>query len=324
MPQLKTVRPKWQHLFEHLHSLTTPQRLVVCCFMSELVNGERITALIDQIARASPSCPRCQGKVIYRHGMANGLHRYRCQSCGRTFNGLTGTPLARLRLKTKWLAYFDCLRDAACTVKSAALKVAVHANTSFRWRHRFLQWAKLDRPAKLTGIAEADETFLLESQKGSKQVSRAPRHRGGMAGKRGISDEQVNIEIARDRGGQTFDFIGGRGALTAKALHSSLKARLQADVLLVSDANAAYRAFAREANIAHCTVNSRQHRGLDGAIHLQNVNAYHGRFKDWLHHFRGVATKYLENYLGWRWAIDLDRISNAADFLRAALGRLLA
>ena len=321
MPAVKTVRPKWKQLFAHLRSLNTPQRLAVCVFMSELVNGERIAALIDQIARTSPSCPRCEGKIIYRHGMANGLHRYRCQSCGRTFNGLTGTPLAGLRLKSKWLAYFDCLRDPACTVKSAAAKVAVHPNTSFRWRHRFLQWAQLDRPAKLTGIAEADETFLLESQKGSRQMTRAPRKRGGKAGKRGISNEHVNIVVARDRSGQTIDFIAGCGALTAKALHENLKPRLEPDVLLVSDANAAYRRFSREANIAHRAVNLRQHRRVDGAIHIQNVNAYHGRFKGWLHHFRGVATKYLENYLGWRWAIDMDRIRDAPDFLRASLGK---
>ena len=27
---------------------------------------------------------------------------------------------------------------------------------------------------------------------------------------------------------------------------------------------------------------------------------YHGRLKEWLHRFHGVATKNLPNYLGWR------------------------
>jgi transposase-like protein len=234
---------------------------------------------------------------------------------------LTGTPLARLRLKGKWLAYFDCLRDPACTVKRAAEKVAVHANTSFRWRHRFLHWAKLDRPASLAGIAEVDETFLLESQKGQKQLDRKPRKRGGVAAKRGISSELVNIVVARDRARQTIDFIAGRGALKASALHQHLLPKLQPDVLLVSDANAAYRKFAREAGIAHHSVNLRRGTRTRGAIHVQNVNSYHGRFKGWLRHFNGVATRYLENYLGWRWAIDGERIATAEQFLRAALGK---
>jgi hypothetical protein len=35
-----------------------------------------------------------------------------------------------------------------------------------------------------------------------------------------------------------------------------------------------------------------------GAIHVQNVNAYHSRFKQWLRRFHGVASNYLPNYLG--------------------------
>jgi hypothetical protein len=41
-----------------------------------------------------------------------------------------------------------------------------------------------------------------------------------------------------------------------------------------------------------------------GAWHIQNVNAYHGRLKTWMRRFNGVATSYLENYLGWFRALD--------------------
>lgn len=318
-------RPHFTRLFARLTRFNTRQRLTVCCFLSELVNGERIAALIDQIARSRMACPHCDCKKCGRNGFANGLQRYRCCACRRTFNGLTGTPLARLRLKNKWLDYFDCLRDPACTVKSAADKTGVHANISFRWRHRFLRWAKLDRPARLAGIAEVDEMFLLESQKGHKQLARAPRKRGAATAACGISADLVNIVTARDRGTGTIDFIGGRGALAASALHQHLLPKLQPDVLLVSDANAAYREFTQQANIAHRRIHrgsAAQARGgsLHAALHMQNVMAYQGRFHQWLRHFRGVATGYLENYLGWHWAIDSKRIADAECFLRAALG----
>jgi len=32
-------------------------------------------------------------------------------------------------------------------------------------------------------------------------------------------------------------------------------------------------------------------------LHIQNVNAYGSRFKQWLGRFNGVATKYLQSYL---------------------------
>ena len=55
------------------------------------------------------------------------------------------------------------------------------------------------------------------------------------------------------------------------------------------------------------------------AIHVQNVNAYHQRFKAWLQGFRGVASRYLLNYLGLRWALDGKRIILPEQLLRIAI-----
>ncbi len=56
-----------------------------------------------------------------------------------------------------------------------------------------------------------------------------------------------------------------------------------------------------------------------GAVHVQNVNAYHSRKRTWLSHFCGVASCYLGNYCGWRWAIDSERIDTPEAFLRIAV-----
>lgn len=306
-------RPGLERLFAQLEQLGVRQQEQVCLFTAGLMCGERTCAIIEQAALARLRCPRCHLKHVYRDGKANGLQRYRCKACGRTFNALTGTPLARLRHKNLWLAYFDCLRDPACTVHRAADQVGVHANTSFRWRHRFLDWVKHDRPPILEGIVEVDAMFLLASEKGAQRLSRPARTRGGVARQRGISNELVNMVVARDRAGKTIDFVAGRGALRTASLHTHLLPQLQRDALLVSDANPVYRRFSRQAGIAHRAVNLRQGVRVNGAIHVQNVNAYHS-------HFNGVATRYLPNYLGWHWAIDLNRIDCAERFLRAALG----
>jgi hypothetical protein len=88
--------------------------------------------------------------------------------------------------------------------------------------------------------------------------------------------------VARDCSGQTIDFIAGRGGLTADALHTRLLPKLQTDVILVSDANAACRRFASEAGIVHEWVNPRKgvrsrRTNTGEAIHVQNVNSYHSR-----------------------------------------------
>lgn len=311
------------HAFERLLAalgrLTPEQREALKQALRPPSDSAQALHIIQARLDGNACCPHCAGTRLYRHGQAHGLPRYRCKACGKTFNALTGTPLARLHLKAKWLDYLQCMLQSQ-TVRQAAKACAIHRNTSFRWRHRFLQGARQDRPAHLSGITEADETYLLESNKGARTLVRAARKRGGSARKRGLSHEQVCVLIARDRMGQTLDFVTGTGPVTKVQLHKYLQPALYDDALLVSDANAAYRTFAAEAGITHEAVNLAHGVRVRGALHVQNVNAYHSRLRQWLRRFHGVATRYLTNYLGWRRALDTQRLPTPQALLRAAIG----
>jgi transposase-like protein len=306
-------------LANQLGTLSPEQREVILSALHQLSQKDGVEELAAFFSTNCSTCPHCGGAELYKHGQAHGLPRYRCRACRKTFNPLTGTPLARLRLRYKWLPYQQCLLDSL-TIRKAAAAVDISRNTSFRWRHRFLAWVKNDRPDRLHGIAEADEMYLLESEKGARHMKRAPRKRGGAASQRGTSKEQVCVLVARDRTGQTLNFVTGRGPVSKAQLHQCLRPALDSDVLLVSDSNAVYRYFAREADISHESINLRAKRRVRGAIHVQNVNAYHSRCRAWLRHFHGVATHYLPNYLGWRWALDAHRINTSMDLLKASVG----
>ena len=43
----------------------------------------------------------------------------------------------------------------------------------------------------------------------------------------------------------------------------------------------------------------RPERTLTGDLHVQTVNSRHSRLKDFLRPRRGIATRYLDNYLSW-------------------------
>jgi transposase-like protein len=310
---------KFEHFLKDLAALTRRQRERLLGLLLPVAQLDQAVDLIEQSTAGRLVCPGCGAQHFHKHGRANGLQRYRCRNCARTCNALTGTPLARLRHKGRWLNYLGGMLDSH-SIRRAAAQLGVAGATSFRWRHRFLALSKDDRPQRLAGIAEADEMYLLESHKGSRTLQRAPRKRGGKATKRGISNEQMCILVARDRTGQTLDWVPGKGPVTRAQLHEHLKARLEPDVLLVTDAHAAYRSFAREAGITHEAVNLNAGARVRGAIHVQNVNAYHSRLRGWLQPFHGVASRYLGNYLGWRWALDGGRVKNPDALLRAALG----
>src|SRR5579875_1357036 len=225
---------------QRLAFLTRRQRAHLLSVLQAVTGLDRVVELIDRPAER-PACPHCRRANPYRHGHAHGLQRYRCRACARTFNALSQTPLARLRHKARWLDYLGGMLDSR-SVRRAASQLGIAGSTSFRWRHRFLGLTKDDRPARLGGITEADEMYVLESHKGARRLDRPPRKRGGKATKRGISSEQMCILVARDRSGQTIDAVVGKGALTRRHLVEHLGQRLHPDVLLVTDSHAAYPA----------------------------------------------------------------------------------
>ena len=249
---------------------------------------------------APTGCPHCSAAVerLGSWGQSHGLKRYRCKDCGRTFNALTSTSLAHLRKRDQWERYAQKLIEGV-SVREAAKCCGVDKNTAFLWRHRFLRHAAGHRAEHETGIVEADETFFLESFKGQRRLPRKARHRGGVAGKRGISAEQIPVLVVRDRSGQTADFQLAK--LDAAHVMAKLQPLVDRDAILCTDSAGVYAAFARVTGIAHRPINIQQGtRIVESVFHIQNVNAYDSRLKGWMCRFHGVATKYLENYLGWR------------------------
>ena len=141
--------------------------------------GAASVAALGQRRVDSIGCPHCAHREVVRWGQASGLPRYRCKACLRTFNALTKTPLAKLRLKELWPTQATAMIDGVSTAK-AAQRCGVHYTTAFRWRHRFLASLADDKPTALRGIVEGDETFILESFKGKRSgMPRKSRKRGG-------------------------------------------------------------------------------------------------------------------------------------------------
>ena len=145
--------------------------------VARIVEEKREAELLSKVGRdriAGLGCPHCGDFSIGAWGRANGMPRYRCKACQKTFTPLTGTPLSGLHYKDRWI---DQARALICgeSIAKAAERCAIDHTTAFRWRHRFLSALNQDKPKSLSGIVEADETFILESFKGQQKVSLDPR-----------------------------------------------------------------------------------------------------------------------------------------------------
>lgn len=257
----------------------------------------------DIIAEGLPDvngCPHCgaPAEQLAPWGWDRGLKRYRCRACSRTCNALTGTPLARLRKAECWKSYTLALINGL-SVRKAAQECAVSKTTAFLWRHRFLKQASTHQDTPQGGLIEVDETFFLESFKGQRRLPRPARRRGGKGATRGTGKDQIPVMVIRDRLSHTTDIKMEK--MDTHHVVSALKPLFPKDAVLCSDGASVYQQFALKAGITHAVVHNKPGlRVKAGAFHIQNVNAYHQRLKTWMIRFRGVATKYLTHYLGWR------------------------
>src|SRR5512132_483614 len=183
----------YQKWIEDIDALSEAQREEVQKILAGRSSEAEVIAALEGRLLADRVCPLCQRQGVVCRGRANGLRRFSCAGCGKTFNALTGTPLANLHYKGRWFDFARSLSEGE-SVRTSAARCDVAVSTAFRWRHRFLRAIMTDT-APLGGIGEADEP------------ERKPRKRGGKATRRGLSSEQVPVLVAADRTGATISAI---------------------------------------------------------------------------------------------------------------------
>lgn len=125
--------------------------------------------------------------------------------------------------------------------------------------------------------------------------------------------------MVRDRNGTEADFVFK--IINKEQVHNALRPLMDKEVVLCSDGNPIYRTFAKKEKIPHKRiVRLDKVHVVEGIFHIQNLNAYISRLKSWMRKFNGVATKYLDNYLGWRRIIEAKNENVTAEhYLRSAL-----
>ena len=228
-------------------------------------------------------CPHCNSNNKIRWGMRNKLQRYKCKNCKKTFNSLTKTPLARLRMKDKWLDYSSCVMDEL-TIRKAAYKCNIHKSTSFRWRHRFLKNSNQIKSKNLAGIIDIKHLYLKESFKGSREIPKRKRR-------------NICIINSIDRNKNIYDLVDIKPNL--KNINKKIKIIIRNNSILVTDRNKLYSSFCKTNNLKL----KRHIYNLPSKTKVFKVDKakeYNLNFSFWIdNQFKGVASKYLKNYVSW-------------------------
>ena len=246
-----------------------------------------------------PSCPHCLCTSIIKFGHRNGKQRFLCKDCGRTFMYTTNTIMQNSHFgRSVWA---DFIRDTVTGVSldDSAEKYGFSHTTAFNMRHKVLMTLQdhiENNPVELSGIVELDETFVLESQKGtpiSDSTERTARKHGAKAQKPGISNEYVAICTGVQRDGGVVASSVNRAKPSKNELVMVFDGHIAQETLLLTDGLRSYNVFS---GIPGCSVLDVNVEEKDGFLNLNTVNSLHSFIKETYKQYRGVATKYLNRY----------------------------
>lgn len=147
-----------------------------------------------------PKCPHCGSMEIVKNGHKDGIQRFRCKECGKTYTYTNETILFSVKKGiSTWERYCECLVNKF-SLRRSAEECKISLPTAFKWRHKILDALQnMQEDIKVKGLVETDETFLAISYKGAKKSSyKIPREvhkRGHSVSTRGLSKEMVCISL---------------------------------------------------------------------------------------------------------------------------------
>ncbi len=104
-------RQEYMAWLSEIDELSADQRAEAGRALAEQPSLEAVVCLLEERIGAERRCPHCAAEGAVIRGQANGLRRFFCAGCGKTFNALTGTPLANLHYKGRWFDFGASLSE---------------------------------------------------------------------------------------------------------------------------------------------------------------------------------------------------------------------
>lgn len=270
--------------------------------------------------RIVSNCPHCQSKLFVKNGKKDGNQRYLCKDCRKTFVENTGTILFSMKKDIAVLEkYVHCMIEKYSLRKCAEI-CNINLATAFAWRHKILDaLQKMMEEVELDGVVQADETFTTISYKGHHKDFKLPRKshkRGTAASLRGLSRQQVCVPVGVNLNGLSIAKVANLGRPRLSDLQKVLGGRIAKESVFVTDSLRSYQKLSLDMELNHIRIPRNKHKV--GTFNIQTVNSYHARLKEMIiHRFKGVATKYLNNYLVYHNFVNIakDTLENKAVIL---------
>jgi transposase-like protein len=279
------------------------QRLPVNCQDAAI---EYLTKKIEESDENEPvpSCPHCRSGSVTKFGRVHDEQRYRCKECGKTFMRTTNTVMSQSHYGEAVWKQVICDTLAGAPLDQTVASVSISHETAFHMRHKILLSLETEEertPTVLDGVCELDETYVLESRKGSalpEDFWRKARKHGATAQKRGLSNEYISICTGVERDGKAFSKAVTRSEASKEEILEVFEGHIGGEALILCDGAASYDVLGEkcECSVKNVYEETGVSKGGKGFYNINTVNNFHSFIKERYTHYRGVATKYLNRY----------------------------
>lgn len=238
-------------------------------------------------------CPRCGvDNNIIKFGKFKGVQRYRCKDCKKTFSDVTNTPFYRSKKPIAyWLVYSKFMFNGM-TIRQCSKMLKINIATAFFWRHKILDSIVfLEEKEVLSGDIHIRDVYFPESHKGQKG-KRMVKRPNPLAGRFGLKD-YIGVLCLMDSNNKIVADPISKNAFSLYGVRDWLNERIEVD----HKANFISSVIKFDNKLA---INIFKNKIRKGSFEETSEGRKLGKkLKIWIGRFKGVATKYLNNYLVW-------------------------
>lgn len=257
------------------------------------------------------TCKKCGSTAIRKNGKdGKGHQKYRCKECGTVFSSVSDTALAYSRKSADtWKKFILCTLEGR-SLHYCADQCKIAVPTAFSWRHKLLNaMVNQQFSDEISGMAEIDEMFVRVSYKGNHKKSKdftMPRHayKRGTDNRSSLSKDKACVLCVAEREKGFSGVVTHRGALTTSILSQVFDGHISDETLVLTDESHAMKKYFTNQPCGYkalaSSADGSKHRTVPvvkGPYHINNINAFHGRFRRFLEQYKGVSTKHLNQYL---------------------------
>lgn len=256
--------------------------------------------IIYEYSSESKKCIPCNCRLNKNGHTKNGVQKYICPICKKTFSETTGTATYYSKLSFEiWKNIIDNLIDGL-SIRRISKKNNISISTSFSIRHKILYALKTFLNTIIcSGEVQGDEKFFKINLKGTKPDN-MPRYskKRSSSGSAGISNHLICVLTLKDEMDNLILKIGGLSRVSNQMLENNLTEKISPLSKLTTDSASAYINFCKKNNLIHIAIPSGKYIDKYGN-NLADINGVHSQLEIWFSKFHGVSTRHLQEYLDW-------------------------